>query len=290
MNRVERVRSLKKISSKRMGKTQDAIIWDKQEFENGMDEDKHVTFTSQQPVEAYERLRDLIINSSNIEAASVLGMIPSGRLLELQALLMERMDLIESALEIYLLSLESLILAEQLCDRVYVRRRRKARQSLSELFATDQDFLEAGDVYMILLKIYTSVQDGDEYNKKVSDEKWLKMSELLSRKRARINVYGVFTLLPDDIDLGLVMPFLQGGLRALGEQQRNLSIVKNLRTCENSDLKEQLIVCKQRMIMVTTDRACWLCHKRIGNAVVVVYPSGSLAHYACYMRYEQSQS
>lgn len=292
MNTVERVKSLKKLSSKRMSQTRDSIFWNRQEFDHAdvNEENSRLAFDSQQPIEAYERLRDLVINSNYIDTASVLGMIPPGKLLELQALLMERMGLIEPALEIYLLKLESLVLAEELCDRVYTRRRRTARQSLSELFATDQDFLEAGDVYMILLKIYTSAQVGDANNKKLSDEKWLKMSQLLSRKRARINVYSVFSLLPDDLDLGLVMPFLQGGLRALGEQQRNLAIVKNLRACENSDMKEQLIICKQRMISVTTDRACWLCHKRIGNAVVVAYPSSSLAHYACYLRDGQSQN
>ena len=36
------------------------------------------------------------------------------------------------------------------------------------------------------------------------------------------------------------------------------------------------------------ERACSMCHKRIGNAAFVAYPNGTLAHYSCYKRSEMT--
>ncbi len=39
-----------------------------------------------------------------------------------------------------------------------------------------------------------------------------------------------------------------------------------------------------RNVVVTYERACSLCHKRIGTSAFVAYPNGALAHYSCYKR------
>lgn len=43
---------------------------------------------------------------------------------------------------------------------------------------------------------------------------------------------------------------------------------------------------KQQRVLLTHDRACSLCFKRIGNSVFVAYPDASLAHYLCYKRHD----
>ena len=35
---------------------------------------------------------------------------------------------------------------------------------------------------------------------------------------------------------------------------------------------------------MTFERACHLCHKRIGSSAFVAYPDGALAHYSCHKR------
>ncbi len=49
-------------------------------------------------------------------------------------------------------------------------------------------------------------------------------------------------------------------------------------------VREEQVLCQQRSILVTSDRACSICHKRIGSSVFVGYPSGQLAHYLCHRR------
>ena len=40
----------------------------------------------------------------------------------------------------------------------------------------------------------------------------------------------------------------------------------------------------RRSVVVTFERACHLCYKRIGGSAFVAYPDGALAHYSCYKR------
>ena len=48
------------------------------------------------------------------------------------------------------------------------------------------------------------------------------------------------------VSLKAVLPFLEGALRAAGEQQRNAAVVKSLRRSENLNVREDLTRCKQR--------------------------------------------
>ena len=39
-----------------------------------------------------------------------------------------------------------------------------------------------------------------------------------------------------------------------------------------------------RCIVVTHERACSICHKRMGISAFVAFPEGNLAHYSCHKR------
>jgi hypothetical protein len=51
-----------------------------------------------------------------------------------------------------------------------------------------------------------------------------------------------------------------------------------------AQVREEQVLWQQRAITVTGERACSICHKRIGSSVFVAYPAGSLAHYLCHRR------
>lgn len=48
------------------------------------------------------------------------------------------------------------------------------------------------------------------------------------------------------VSLRAVLPFLEGALRAAGEQQRNAAVVRNLHRSENLNVREEITRCKQR--------------------------------------------
>jgi hypothetical protein len=95
--------------------------------------------------------------------------------------------------------------------------------------------------------------------------------------------------LPTDLALAEVSPLLCSMLLFNTEQSRNSDVVLHLRRAENLMAREDLVKVKQRVVSLTFDRACCICHKRMGGAVSVAYPNGSLAHYLCYKRSTQQQ-
>eukprot|EP00803_Ostreobium_quekettii_P007599 evm.model.scf_3833.1 EVM.evm.TU.scf_3833.1 scf_3833:4766-7651(-) len=224
------------------------------------------------PSQSYQRLKQLIMTSPYIDPSTALASIPSGRLFDLQALLMEKLGRHKEALEVYAQELHSLELAEALCDRVYESSKGAGR----------------GDIYMMLLEIYLGVKDGPNPPEWLNHSLWRQLFHMLSRKRYRIDAEKVFGALPFDLCLCEVMPFVEACLRTLAEQQRNVGVAKNLYSCENLEVKERLIKSKQRMVHATSERACHMCKKRIGSAVLVAYPNDNLAHYSCYRRGSQT--
>lgn len=194
------------------------------------------------PVESYVRLRELLIHSPNIDPTDVLGTIPHDSLLELQALLLERKQNHRSALRVYIQRLEDLTLAEALCDRVYDKDNSpsKGLQAVHTYDVSEQ----TDNMYMDMIRIYLEPQQaGVGEIRQLSNEEWKNLGVLLCRKRYRINIEEMFELLPGDVELYVLMTFIEGALRTLSEQQRNLSIVHNLRSCENVLRKEQLMRC-----------------------------------------------
>lgn len=97
---------------------------------------------------------------------------------------------------------------------------------------------------MDMIRIYLEPQQaGIGEIRHLSNEEWKNLGVLLCRKRYRINIEEMFDLLPGDVELSVLMTFIEGALRTLSEQQRNYSIVHSLRTCENVLRKEQFMRC-----------------------------------------------
>jgi hypothetical protein len=95
----------------------------------------------------------------------------------------------------------------------------------------------------------------------------------------------VLALLPDGVPLGDVMPWLEGALRYAVETRRHVAVIKQLRRGENLAAREEAARMRSQRVLVSVERACSLCHKRLGGAAFVSYPGGALAHYLCHKRH-----
>lgn len=69
--------------------------------------------------DAYQRLRELVYSSDFINPEYVLSKLGQGQLLEIRALMLERLGRHREALSVYIHDLKAIDLAEQYCDRVY---------------------------------------------------------------------------------------------------------------------------------------------------------------------------
>ncbi|KXZ52313.1 hypothetical protein GPECTOR_10g945 [Gonium pectorale] len=298
----------------------------------------------------YQRLRDLVYTSPYIDPGYVLDKLPPGELLEIRALMLERLGCHRDALRLYLHALRDLGAAEAYCDRVYAaatggaggssgggagpaggaagaappgsRPPRRAAGPGPEPFLPSE-LEQPGDIYLELVQaLYDGPEscpsaaavaaaagghgsllataagaDGetlasvwragrDSAGGAVLDSPtWQALSRLLSRKRDRLDPLQVLKLLPDGVAVADVLPWLEGSLRYRLEVRRNLAVIHQLRRSENLAALEEAIRMRQQRVVVTAERACSLCHKRIGGAVSVSYPGGLLAHYLCHRRH-----
>jgi hypothetical protein len=91
-------------------------------------------------------------------------------------------------------------------------------------------------------------------------------------------------MLPEDLPLSVASPLLCALLQHATEYARNLSVVRSLRRGEDLAAREEHVRARQRHVTLTSDRACCMCHKRIGGSVLVANPGGTLAHYLCFKR------
>ncbi|KAJ8471160.1 hypothetical protein OPV22_025503 [Ensete ventricosum] len=90
--------------------------------------------------------------------------------------------------------------------------------------------------------------------------------DLLSQRWDRINGAQALRILPRDIKLQDLLPFLKPLLRKSTEGRRNYSVIKGLTSNENLQVKEELYNCRRAIVKVDADSMCSLCHKRIGSS------------------------
>lgn len=80
-------------------------------------------------------------------------------------------------------------------------------------------------------------------------------------------------------------PSVRGSACDACDACRRLAVLKQLRRSENLAAREEAAIVTSQRVMVSAERACSLCHKRIGGAAFVSYPGGPLAHYSCHKRH-----
>ncbi|MEW5314407.1 MAG: hypothetical protein WDW38_005909 [Sanguina aurantia] len=294
----------------------------------------------------YQRLRDLVYTSPYIDPNYVLSKLPQGRLLEIQALMLERLGRHREALTLYVRELQDMQLAEEYCDRVYsasvatasaaalhtpppppanlLRPTRDAVAASSGAGGSDgganghgarggshvgshgagrqhtekqhggADLRWArggvgerpGDVYLELLQAVLGHEEIGSGPALLIDDHagWRRLCTLLNRKRERLDAPAALGMLPDGASLRDVVPFLEGVLCHVVQQRRKLLVLRHLRRAENLRVREELVRCKQQRVLITAERACCICHRRIGSAVAVANPNKTLTHYLCYKR------
>ena len=119
------------------------------------------------------------------------------------------------------------------------------------------------------------------------DPIWKEIAELLSRKRDALNPLVALSLLPKDVPLSSCIHLLEAAMRGMSEEKRKSKILANLYRARHLRALTESTDAQQKAITVSQDRACWICHKRLGGkkgwvSALAHLPGGSIAHYSCY--------
>ena len=246
----------------------------------------------------------------------MLSRFPQDYFLEERAVLLSRIGRHEEALSILVRRLNNPRLAETYCDRVWMEKKNIQRagkgggggnsggvmDELDEWLAVndnrngDGDDSEGNDtkiggssaddnVYHSLLSVYLDdFPDKEESSGGLGNVYLKEALGLLARRHQYVDGKKAVELLPDDVPLNDIMPFLEAKMRSSAQLKHKLEMHRGLLQSQQDDAEEEIKKFKSQSFVVTEEATCAICHKRISNSVFGVHPDGSLVHYNCLNR------
>ncbi|XP_057716221.1 vam6/Vps39-like protein isoform X1 [Corythoichthys intestinalis] len=207
--------------------------------------------------------------SSSYEPARLISNFPFDGLLEERALLLGRMGKHEQALFIYVHVLKDTHMAEEYCHSHY-----------SSSVETDKD------VYLSLLRMYLSPPDArclGPIKMELSEPQANLQAALrvLELHHSKLNTTKAINLLPANTQIREIRVFLESVLEEKAERKRCNQVLKSLLQAEFLRVQEERIFQQQVKCVITDEKTCRVCKKKIGNSAFARYPNGVVVHYFC---------
>ncbi|XP_037097090.1 vam6/Vps39-like protein isoform X1 [Syngnathus acus] len=207
--------------------------------------------------------------SSSYEPARLISDFPFDGLLEERALLLGRMGKHEQALFIYVHILKDTRMAEEYCHSHY-----------SSSVEADKD------VYLSLLRMYLSPPDAHclgPIKMELSEPQANLQAalEVLELHHSKLNTTKAIDLLPANTQIYEIRAFLESVLEEKAQRKRSNQVLKSLLQAEFLRVQEERIFHQQVKCVITEEKTCRVCKKKIGNSAFARYPNGVVVHYFC---------
>ncbi|XP_004082797.1 vam6/Vps39-like protein [Oryzias latipes] len=207
--------------------------------------------------------------SSSYEPTSLISDFPFDGLLEERALLLGRMGKHEQALFIYVHVLKDTCTAEEYCQRHYNRQVEADR-----------------DVYLSLLRMYLSPPDAHclgPIKMELSEPQANLQAALqvLELHHSKLDTTKAINLLPANTQIREIRVFLESVLEEKAQRKRCNQVLKSLLQAEFLRVQEERIFHQQVKCVITEEKICRVCKKKIGNSAFARYPNGVVVHYFC---------
>ncbi|XP_076002792.1 vam6/Vps39-like protein isoform X1 [Genypterus blacodes] len=207
--------------------------------------------------------------SSSYEPARLISDFPFDGLLEERALLLGRMGKHEQALFIYVHILKDTHMAEEYCHRHYNRLVEGSK-----------------DVYLSLLRMYLSPPDahclGPIKMELLEPQANLQAAlQVLELHHSKLNTTKAINLLPANTQIREIRVFLESVLEEKAQRKRFDQVMKSLLQAEFLRVQEERIFHQQVKCVITEEKTCRVCKKKIGNSAFARYPNGVVVHYFC---------
>lgn len=207
--------------------------------------------------------------SSSYEPERLISDFPFDGLLEERALLLGRMGKHEQALFIYVHILKDTRMAEEYCHGHY-----------------DPAANGNKDVYLSLLRMYLSPPDvhflGPIKMELCEPQANLQAAlNVLQLHHSKLNTTKAINLLPANTQIREIQVFLESVLEEKAGRKRFDQVLKSLLQAEFLRVQEERIFHQQVKCVITDEKTCRVCKKKIGNSAFARYPNGVVVHYFC---------
>ncbi|XP_067335034.1 vam6/Vps39-like protein isoform X4 [Channa argus] len=206
--------------------------------------------------------------STSYEPARLISDFPFDGLLEERALLLGRMGKHEQALFIYVHILKDTRMAEEYCHRHYssIEGNKDVYLSLLRMYLSPPDVHCLGPIKMELLEPQANLQAA------------LRVLEL---HHSKLNTTKAINLLPANTQIREIRVFLESVLEEKAQRKRCNQVLKSLLQSEFLRVQEERIFHQQVKCVITEEKTCRVCKKKIGNSAFARYPNGVVVHYFC---------
>lgn len=216
-----------------------------------------------------DKLLSFLDISISYEPSTLIVDFPFDGLLEERALLLGRMGMHEQALFIYVHILKDTRMAEEYCHGHY------------------NNLVEGNkDVYLSLLRMYLSPPDvhclGPIQMELSEPEANLQAAlQVLELHHTKLNTTKAINLLPANTQIREIRVFLESVLEEKAQRKRCNQVLKSLLQAEFLRVQEDRIFHQQVKCVITEEKTCRVCKKKIGNSAFARYPNGVVVHYFC---------
>ncbi|KAI1823922.1 SPX domain-containing protein [Xylaria intraflava] len=227
------------------------------------------------------KLVDFLKESRQYSLSRAFAMIPRDdpAFYEAQAVVLSNMGNHKQALEIYVFKMHNYTKAEEYAQIIHPYFRRDSTGTP----AADQDDGATKSIYHTLLSLYLTPPPPHEPNLKPA-------LSLLSRHGSRLPATSTLSLIPDSLSVADLASYFHGRMRAGTSVVSESRIVEALRKTQLVDTQARLLLGdglsdgpggRNRRVVISEERVCGVCHKRLGNSVVAVLPDNNVVHYGC---------
>ncbi|CZR52880.1 related to PHO87 protein [Phialocephala subalpina] len=237
-----------------------------------------------------ERLISFLRPNKTISLSRAFGLIPrdDADFYEAQAVVLSNMGQHKQALEIYVFKLQDFAKAEEYCNHIHLTQDSaiasplQSRRGSSTM--SDQD--DVPSIYHTLLSLYLTPPPPQKPN-------WPPALDLLSKHGSRLPAFSTLNLIPTTLPVAELESYFRSRIRAANSIVNESRVVAGLRKSEVVSSQAALLLGdgapsgkggRNRRVVVSDERVCGVCHKRLGGSVIAVLPNNEVVHYGCLNR------
>ncbi|KAK0639240.1 hypothetical protein B0T16DRAFT_337638 [Cercophora newfieldiana] len=209
------------------------------------------------------------------------------RFYEAQAVVLSNMGSHKQALEIYVFKMQDYAKAEEYCNRIHkAGDAHTASPSQTTPGGTEDPEDAKPSIYHTLLSLYLTPPPPHERNLGPA-------LSLLSKHGSRLPARSTLSLVPDSLPVAELESYFRGRMRSANSVVNETRVVAGLRKTGLVASQALLLLGdgvpggqagRNRRVVVSEERVCGVCHKRIGGSVVAVLPDNAVVHYGCLNR------
>lgn len=185
------------------------------------------------------------------------------------------------------------------CNRVHLQSDSAIPSAANRPTSTSEVDESLPSIYHTLLSLYLTPPPPHKPN-------WPPALNLLSKHGSRLPASSTLSLIPATLPVKELEDYFRGRIRAANSIVNEARVVAGLRKSEvvraqaslllgdegdngQADLTSNIAADgtgsgRNRHVIVSEERVCGVCHKRLGRSVVSVLPDNTVVHYACSKR------